>query len=100
MTAHRTARRRPAIDAHQDAPPAAAPDALRVAEICATIIDADVDPGTDLFTYGMTSLALVRLVGALEHAYGTRLTTLDVHDHPTAAELAALLAAAPGDAGG
>jgi acyl carrier protein len=49
----------------------------------------------------MSSLTLVRLVGALEHTFGIRLTTLDVYDHPTAAELAAFLAAGgTGDADG
>jgi acyl carrier protein len=72
-----------------------------VAEICSAIIDADVDADTDLLTYGMSSLTLVRLVGALEHTFSIRLTTLDVYDHPTAAELAAFLAASGiGDADG
>jgi acyl carrier protein len=65
---------------------------LHIAEICSIIIGADIDPETDLFTYGMNSLALVRLVGAIERGYGVRLTTLDIHDHPSAAEITALLA--------
>jgi acyl carrier protein len=50
-----------------------------------------VHPGTDLFSYGLTSLALVRLVGAIDRAYGIRLTTIDIHDHPTASGLARLV---------
>jgi len=66
--------------------------AAQVTEICGTIIGADIAPGTDLFTCGLTSLNMVRLIGALERDLGVRLTTLDIHDHPTAGGLAALIA--------
>jgi acyl carrier protein len=85
------------IDASKPAPPPADdaagtnPAALHVAEICSVIIGADVLPGTDLFSYGLTSLTLVRLVGAIDRAYGIRLTTIDIHDHPTASGLARLV---------
>lgn len=65
--------------------------AQEIAEICGVIIDADIAPDTDLFTYGLTSLSLVRLVGAIDRAYGVRLTAVDIHDHPTAKDLAALI---------
>ena len=71
--------------------PAVGAAATHVIEICSTIIGADIAPGTDLFTCGLTSLNLVRLVGAFERDLGVRLTTLDIYDHPTADGLTALI---------
>lgn len=57
--------------------------------ICATVVGApDVQADSDLFTHGLTSLNLVRLVGAVQERWGVRLTGLDVHDHPTPEQLA------------
>ncbi|WP_331732548.1 acyl carrier protein (plasmid) [Streptomyces sp. NBC_00015] len=60
--------------------------------ICATVIGSpDLQADTDLFTHGLTSLNLIRLVGAVQERWGIRLTGLDVHDHPTARQLTLLV---------
>jgi acyl carrier protein len=69
------------------------PTAQAIATICSIIINADIGAATDLFTYGLTSLNVVRLVGAIEHDYGVRLSGIDIHDQPTPQALAAVILA-------
>lgn len=73
------------------------PSATDLAALCSTIAGADILPDADLFLAGLTSLDLVRVIGAIEHGYGIRLTAVDILDHPTAEHLAAHLAAVDGD---
>ncbi|WP_319772093.1 non-ribosomal peptide synthetase [Breoghania sp.] len=53
-----------------------------------------VAPDADLEHLGVDSMARMRLVYALEEAYGVSLTAQDMEDHPTPARLAGLLAGA------
>ncbi|MFB7918555.1 acyl carrier protein [Streptomyces sp. NPDC056061] len=72
----------------QPADDSAKPTAEEIAEICSTVIGVDIPPEADLFAFGLHSLNLVRIVGAIDVLYGVRLTALDIHDHPTALALA------------
>ncbi|MET8824063.1 MULTISPECIES: acyl carrier protein [Streptomyces] len=76
----------------QTSAPASDTPSQALTHICATVIGApDLQADSDLFTHGLTSLNLVRLVGAIQERWGIRLTGPDVHDHPTAQQLAHLV---------
>ncbi|MCG5219215.1 acyl carrier protein [Streptosporangium sp. KLBMP 9127] len=65
--------------------------ACRISEICGVIIIADLSPDGDLLSHGLTSIQIVRIIGALFREYRVSLDPVDVYDHPTARELAVLI---------
>ncbi|MFD6563044.1 acyl carrier protein [Micromonospora profundi] len=73
--------------------------AEQIAALCSDIAGTPIGADDDIFLAGLSSLDLVRLTGAVQQAVGVRLTALDVLDHPTSRELAALLPTRPQAAG-
>ncbi|MCF6467973.1 acyl carrier protein [Nonomuraea sp. MG754425] len=67
------------------------PMTRRVSEICGVIVIADLPPDDDLLSHGLTSIQIVRIIGALFREYRVSLDPVDVYDHPTARRLAALI---------
>jgi amino acid adenylation domain-containing protein len=69
------------------------PDALTEAVLVAAaqILGQRLDARQSLFEAGARSLELLALAAALEKRFGIRLSSLDIFDHPTSAELAQLV---------
>ncbi|MEW6438293.1 MAG: acyl carrier protein [Pseudomonadota bacterium] len=53
----------------------------------------EIDPGANLGSFGMSSVAAVKLVGLLEDEFNKKLSPTMVYDFPTIASLAKAIAA-------